>query len=141
VKALSIHEPWAWLIVQGYKDVENRVWSTRYRGPILVHAGLTRADPEDVQAVLGRLNWLSGRKLKRQMPALDSLPTGGFVGVVNIADCITESDSDWFEAPYGFLLQNPRPVPFVPYRGRLGLFDVEVESVPGLAEALREQGR
>jgi len=41
MKAILIRQPWAWLIVHGYKDVENRTWSTKYRGPILIHAGKT----------------------------------------------------------------------------------------------------
>ncbi len=36
---LSIRQPWAWLIVNGYKDIENRTWSTRFRGKVLIHAG------------------------------------------------------------------------------------------------------
>ena len=39
MKALSIRQPWAWLIVAGYKDVENRTWATDFRGRIYVHAG------------------------------------------------------------------------------------------------------
>ena len=41
MKALSVHQPWAWLIVNGIKIVENRSWSTEFRGRFLVHAGLT----------------------------------------------------------------------------------------------------
>ena len=40
MRALSIRQPWAWLIVNGHKDIENRSWRTKYRGPFLVHAGL-----------------------------------------------------------------------------------------------------
>ncbi|WP_206002040.1 ASCH domain-containing protein [Paraburkholderia aromaticivorans] len=39
MKALSIRQPWAWLIVKGHKDIENRTWSTRFRGRVLIHAG------------------------------------------------------------------------------------------------------
>lgn len=38
MKALSILQPWAWLIVEGYKDVENRTWKTGFRGKFLIHA-------------------------------------------------------------------------------------------------------
>jgi len=38
MKALSIIQPWAWLITRGYKDIENRGWYTPYRGRFLVHA-------------------------------------------------------------------------------------------------------
>ncbi|HDU8694716.1 TPA: ASCH domain-containing protein, partial [Morganella morganii subsp. morganii] len=38
MKAISIRQPWAWLIVNGHKDIENRSWRTKYRGQVLVHA-------------------------------------------------------------------------------------------------------
>src|SRR3972149_11819690 len=39
MKALSIIQPWAWLIVHGHKPVENRRWPTSFRGQFLIHAG------------------------------------------------------------------------------------------------------
>src|SRR5216683_3431530 len=39
MKALSIQQPFAWLIVNGYKDIENRTWNTNYKGFVLIHAG------------------------------------------------------------------------------------------------------
>ena len=41
MKVLTIQEPWASLIVNGYKEYEFRSWKTNYRGKILIHAGLT----------------------------------------------------------------------------------------------------
>ncbi|MBQ2873348.1 MAG: ASCH domain-containing protein [Bacilli bacterium] len=40
MKVLTIREPWASLIVNGYKKYEFRSWKTNYRGKILIHAGL-----------------------------------------------------------------------------------------------------
>lgn len=40
MKALTIKEPWATLIINGYKKYEFRSWKTNYRGKILIHAGL-----------------------------------------------------------------------------------------------------
>ena len=31
LKAISIRQPWAWLIVTGYKVIENLIWSTNLR--------------------------------------------------------------------------------------------------------------
>jgi hypothetical protein len=39
LKILSIRQPWAYLIAEGSKNIENRVWSTRYRGLFLNDAG------------------------------------------------------------------------------------------------------
>ena len=38
MKALSIRQPWAWLILHGGKDIENRTWATKLRGRVLIHA-------------------------------------------------------------------------------------------------------
>ena len=40
MKVLTIREPWASLIVNGYKEYEFRSWKTNYRGKILIHSGL-----------------------------------------------------------------------------------------------------
>lgn len=37
MKVLSIKEPWASLIINGYKEYEFRTWKTNYRGKILIH--------------------------------------------------------------------------------------------------------
>ena len=41
MKALTIKEPWATLIINGYKEYEFRSWKTNYRGRILIHSGKT----------------------------------------------------------------------------------------------------
>ena len=41
MKVLTIKEPWASLIINGYKVYEFRNFKTNYRGKILIHAGLT----------------------------------------------------------------------------------------------------
>jgi ASCH domain len=40
MKILSIRQPWAYLIANGQKNIENRTWLTNYRGPFLIHASL-----------------------------------------------------------------------------------------------------
>jgi hypothetical protein len=40
VRALTVQQPWAWAIVHGGKDVENRTQAWGYRGPLAIHAGL-----------------------------------------------------------------------------------------------------
>ena len=49
MKALSIRQPWAWLILHGGKDIENRDWATRFRGRVLIHAskGVTQDEWSD----------------------------------------------------------------------------------------------
>ncbi len=39
MKVITIKQPWATLIAEGYKEYEFRTWKTKYRGDILIHAG------------------------------------------------------------------------------------------------------
>jgi hypothetical protein len=127
MKALSIRQPWAWLIVNGYKDIENRSWPTRYRGDVLVHAskGMTREEYYDVEEMLRLSAVLSD--LSVPLPAFEALERGGIVGKVTITGCITASKSPWFFGKYGFCLLGAKPLPFAPVKGALGFFEVDGE--------------
>lgn len=123
MRTLSILQPYAWLIVNGHKDIENRTWATQFRGRIFVHAGkrYSRADHEDDQEFFYEAHGIA-------LPDYKNMPLGGIVGAVDIVDCVTKSDSEWFnEGGYGFVLRNPQVLPFMPYRGQLGFFDVQYQ--------------
>jgi len=116
VKALSVRTPWAWLIVADHKDVENRTWTTDYRGPLLIHAGYT-VDPNGF-AVAERFG----------VDVPPDPPRGGLIGVVELVDIRESAESPWHSPGHkAWLLANPRPLPFTPCRGRLGLFTPRFE--------------
>jgi len=136
MKALSIKQPWAWLICAGYKDIENRswlfsilpYWANREMKPIriYVHTGSSKADMTK-EALAWILNRLSNRQSAQLMLAYNQLAFGSIIGEVDVTGCVKESDSPWFVGPYGFVLANPtlykEPIPC---RGRLGFFNPEV---------------
>lgn len=124
MKALSIQQPWAWLIVNGYKPVENRNWRTEYRGPLLIHAG-KKFDQEGYTWALSNF-----RELDDVLPWGPALERGGIVGRANLVDCVRAHDSPWFFGPYGFVFEDAEPVPFEPCRGRLGFFTPERTEAP-----------
>ncbi len=123
--ALSIRQPWAWLIVNGYKDVENRDWKTNFRGEFLVHAGKTR-DKSEYSAA-----YEIAARACIEIPDMDSIDYGGIVGRSVIHDCVTASNSRWFVGEFGFLLRDSHPIPFVPYRGLLNFFNVPMRALIG----------
>ena len=120
--ALSIRQPWAWLIIHGGKDIENRTWPTKFRGRVLVHAGkgMTYEEWEDAHAFVASFDDI----IADTMPRVHSrdLCRGGIIGSVEIVDCVRESGSNWFGDAWGFVLRNPEPLPFRPCRGELGFF-------------------
>ena len=112
VKALTVRQPWASLIVAGIKDVENRPRQIRYRGKLAIHAGL-KVDDEGME--------MYGHSLRV------SLPLGAVIGSVDVVDCISDSDSPWALSDcYHWILANPRPLKRpVPATGKLGLWDFQ----------------
>lgn len=123
MRAISIRQPWAWLIIHGGKDIENRSWRTSFRGRVLVHAAAGMTRDEWISAWGFARGTGADRKAFDAGLAMSNIDRGGIVGSVYIADCVTESASRWFTGPFGFVLRNPHPLPFFPMRGRLGFFE------------------
>jgi len=130
MKALSIRQPWAWLIIHSpdFKDIENRTWHTKFRGRFLVHAsaGMTRKEwGEAYQFCLesGAMN------PPFDLPEYDQLQRGGIIGSVELVDSLDTSDSPWYMGQKGFLLRDPKPLPFTPYKGQLGFFEVDPQAL------------
>jgi hypothetical protein len=140
MKALSILQPYAWLILRpditdpgarayayqrgDIKDIENREWYSKLRGRIYVHAGkrYTRDDH-------GAYTEEFAEDFGIQLPAYADLPRGGIVGTVEIVDCVREHPSRWkMFGTWGFVLRDAQPLAFRPFRGQLNFFDVpEIE--------------
>lgn len=120
MKALSIRQPYAWLIVSGHKDIENRTWPTSFRGQVLIHAGVIypqRDYADDADAFARRFG---AYPVRAEM-------IGGIVGVATIVDCVNVSKSEWFHGPYGFVLREARPLPLIPCKGALSFFDPKLD--------------
>lgn len=115
MKAMSIKQPWAELIVSGVKDVENRTWSTDYRGPILIHAG-KRVDPAG-----------SDLYVEETSRCLRSGSLGAIVGSAFLFGCTQKQRSPWHESRmWGFYLADQRRLLVTQYPGQLSLFDIDV---------------
>lgn len=124
---LSIRQPWAWLIVQGFKDIENRDWATQFRGRLLVHAGQTMTRPYYCQV---RHELQAAGLCPDELPDFEALREmcGGIVGITSVIDCRQHHPSPWKqEGSYGFVLRESQPLPFHPWLGRLGFFNVPDE--------------
>ncbi len=72
MKALTIKEPWASLIINGYKEYEFRSWKTNYRGKILIHAG--KSTDKEAYSRVKDYNL--------------EINNGSIIGECNITDCI-----------------------------------------------------
>jgi ASCH domain len=131
--ALSLKQPWAALLVAGHKTIEVRKWPTAVRGRVFIHAA---------------------RTVDKRPAAWDRVPddvrplaelTGGLIGSAELTGCIIyrtpavfmadapkhRNDPAWFEPPhmYGFTFRDAAAVPFVPCKGQVRFFTVELPEV------------
>lgn len=139
MRALSLTQPWATLVVTGQKRIETRGWSTDYRGQVIIHAAMKF--PPDARAACQVGPFRSALGV-----AGDRLPLGALIGAVDLVDVerttrlrrepyvvlpghrwdITPTElafGDYSDGRKGFLLANA--VAFdqpIPYRGQLGLW-------------------
>ena len=126
-KAISVRQPWAWLIVNGWKDVENRTWRTDFRGRVLIHAakGMTQKEYDACHLFVASFAPSLAYQL---LPDPDDFDRGGIVGEVEIVDCMSAHTSKWFCGPYGFVLDKAKELPFRPCKGSLGFFNTPWEA-------------
>lgn len=133
MKALTIKQPWASLIIRGGKDIENRDWRTHFRGILAIHssAKIERSEMEDACGMMrGFIPHFSEQRF-----AQDSFPTGVILGTVEIVDCVSSHESPWFVGYFGFVVRNP--VAFktpIPCRGALNFWEVPARLLPDMRD-------
>lgn len=140
MRALTVRQPWAFAIVHGGKDVENRTRNIAgdYRGPVAIHAGKA----EDFPATHPTGSWTG-------QPEESWLARGAIIGVATLTDVhppdtrtdishsVAGACSPWaVDGQHHLVLANPRPLATpIPARGYLGLWYPST----GLADLIRAQ--
>jgi len=125
MKAISIRQPWAWLIVNGYKPLENRNWITKHRGEVLIHAslGMSWWEYESCHDLVAAINKATGSNMV--LPDYHDLNRGGIVGIANLTGVISRSESPWFSGKFAFVMEDARNLPFHKCRGTLSIFNTD----------------
>lgn len=122
MKAITICQPFAHWIITGEKLIENRTWETSYRGPLLIHAGVSR-------------------KFLLEEDDVESMTFGAIIGICELVDCVPlrkVKKRPHAEGPFCFLLDNVHQFPDpIPYRGQLNIYNVDESIVRAAIQALR----
>lgn len=132
MKAISMMQPYAWLFSIGFLVIDDRSWTTSYRGPLLIHASKKR--DEKYEAFLK----------KQGVPVPEILAHGGFIGmgkltaVLNPGETLSSIENirrSHFGGIknkkgevcffYGLVIDSVEECGFIPYKGLPGLFDVD----------------
>ncbi len=137
MKAITVLQPWAWLLVSGKKRCETRSWKTNYRGEILIHAG-----KKDMTGTMMRETLFEARCMKRAGVSRAEIVTGAIIGKANLVNCVRIDEAirelikkQHFDeyafrcfspGRYAWVMENP--VLFdtpIPARGRQGLWNFD----------------
>ncbi len=161
MKAISVIQPWASLIMLGAKRFETRSWQTTHRGPLLIHASkklppaaFELCHKEPFKTALAPLllpyERPSDQRAFQECPW--DLPLGFLLGIVEILDCRKAEDvvaditvpeqerafGDYRPGRWAWELnvlekfETPIPLP-----GHLGLWDVPPDLLPPFGPATR----
>ncbi len=127
MKVITIKQPWATLIAEGYKEYEFRTWKTKYRGDILIHAG----------------KGIDKKAMSRFKHLNLEYPIGQIIAKAKITDCVYVDDEfaqKLFQKDpivykglmnkngwdgYGFKIENVEKIDPIEINGKLGLWNYE----------------
>lgn len=136
---LSVRQPFAWAIVHGHKELENRTWLAGFRGRLLIHAGQTWGRQEKQDLAMLRVRF-------PEIAFPEKFDLGGIVGEVMMRGMIrpgegwetgpdfptgTEThegqpiDARWWTGGIAFVFRQAKVLPFIPMRGTTGFFPVD----------------
>lgn len=125
INCISVKQPWAWAIFHAGKDVENRSWRSSHRGKLMIHTSKNFDE-----------NGYKHLQSHKEIYGIDNLPTieelknetGGLYGMVDMVSCRWNLPNNiWkMEGLYGWIVKNPVRLNFVPYKGRLSFFNIEL---------------
>lgn len=166
MRAISITQPWASMIAHGEKRIETRSWSTRYRGPLAIHAAKNLAPVSGLNGLINMLQLGPFDILQEHWP----LPLGAVVATCMLRDCIPTGRFDqslfddepmvtsscgqyvWTLTPkeravgdfspgrYAWLLSNIKfIVPGIPLQGKQGIWEIGDHPHPWLNDSFWEE--
>lgn len=128
MKAITIKNPYSYLICKGIKDIENRTWKTKYRGKVLIHCAASPIkikQQQDGQATIMEIKLLTALNESEEL-GLNSC----IIGEVDIVDCITDSKSEWaLPNNYHWVLENAilYDEPIRNIKGKLSFWDFKLD--------------
>lgn len=138
MKAITIIEPWASLLVFGPKQYETRTWPTSYRGPLAIHAGKSKAGLKLMRSAAGIILGHEAEKLNIDFEAT----FGHIIGIIELADCIEMTPSfinsqniierglgGWEPGRYAWKKSSARAIEPVPARGMQRLWEWEADNI------------
>ena len=91
---MTLHQPWASLVVAGIKRCEGRTWDSDHRGQLFIHAASREAVPEEVEEVEERYKALYAMdpSFAGNLVFPKHYPTSCLLGCVTVGDVLPQQE-------------------------------------------------
>ncbi|XP_050332480.1 activating signal cointegrator 1 [Bactrocera neohumeralis] len=126
---LSMHQPWASLLVAGIKKHEGRVWYSEHRGRLWIASTVKDPHPEEIEELK---NFYKTHYNDPSITFPEHYPTGCLLGCVRVDDCLAQEEyreiypDGESESPYVFVCSNPQQLPVVfPVKGQHKIYQID----------------
>lgn len=140
MKAISYHQPYAWMLANGYLDIDDRTWPTPYRGVLAIHASKAFSEHYYYHVRYG---------LEIDIPDQAELGYGVVLGQAKLVNIVKPGEPTKVPdarraqgGPHCFGWQFDEVALFetpVPCRGQQGLFDIDIPAL--IAEEATREGK
>lgn len=110
-KCISMHQPWATLLVAGIKRHEGRSWYTSHRGRLWIAATAKPANPDEVRELE---SFYRQHYKDENLTFPTQYPSSVLLGCVNVIDCLPQEEyrkiypDGESESPFVFICDNPQ---------------------------------
>lgn len=141
---LSLHQPWASLLVRGVKRVEGRTWYTSHRGRLWIAATAKRPSPQEISELEATYRMLLGKDV--EFPS--DYPSGCLLGCVDVTDCLSQEQfqeqypdlSQESSSPFVFICTNPQEMVLkFPIKGKHKIWKLDAKIHQGAKKGLMKQ--
>ncbi|XP_075386980.1 activating signal cointegrator 1 isoform X2 [Tenrec ecaudatus] len=143
---LSMHQPWASLLVRGIKRVEGRTWYTPHRGRLWIAATAQKPSPQEISELQATYRLLHGKDL--EFPS--DYPSGCLLGCVDLTDCLSQKQfkeqypdiSQESDSPFVFICTNPQEmIVKFPIKGNPKIWKLDSKIHQGAKKGLMKQNK
>ena len=137
MKIITLHQPWASFIKEGFKTYETRSWATKYRGPLLIHAGKKKFKKSQYDSVMESYSEFFS---VMGIDDLNELPYGKILCITNLTEVVKTEVAyghismsniklgDWSPNRYGWKLDDVCPlIDPIQHSGQQGIRDYKTD--------------
>ena len=146
-KCLSMHQPWASLVIEGIKRFEGREWDIDYRGILWIHSTSKKPDQELIDSVEKQYKILY-EKCKKPPKFPKRYPTSALLGCVDLVDVIKRQDyvkimnntviQEKSDSNYQFVVKNPQKLDIpIKMPGQPKLWELDFDSFQRIKDSVK----